>query len=197
MQELRNIPLGLFLICDRGAKPDVLRQAVMHPWVHSNAPHGALRHFPHVADTLREQEPIEARRLADQSEEIRAPLLWDLIVEYVRERRAEYPRPLAGCRSVAIPLERLAPVRLGGAPSLAFPQRRVPRPLRPRFRVAVIACRADLLAADPRIERVVGPLDLAVLTHRLGYFCTESEPHEILERLLLVDDLVVDIDELE
>ena len=39
------------------------------------------------------------------------------------------------------------------------------KPLVPRLRIAVIAGRAHLRAADPRVEGVVRPFDAAVLSH--------------------------------
>lgn len=164
-EQLRDVAVCLGLVDDRRAEPDVIRQPVDADM---------LQHRLHVADALRQNQPVEVRGIGDQPEQVSSPRRIDSVVEHVGERRAEHalvPAVDRIERAVAIPLQRLPPVRgrraaARGAGSPvhggATAEARVAR-----LGVAVIAARADLLAAFPRIERVVAPLDFCVLAHGL------------------------------
>jgi len=170
-QQLRDVPVRL-LIDDGGADPDV-RPRPRRVDAASGEFQCACDHPFSVADSLGEQQPVEARRLPDQVYQVRTPSIRRGVIEHVSERCAEHalaPAVLSEKLLVrVIPGQRLPPVRGARAAS-----RRAGSPIHglaavvPRiagFGIAVVAARADLLAAFARIEGVVGPLDLAELTH--------------------------------
>src|SRR5690349_14380188 len=172
-EQLRDVSVRFFLIDDRRAEPHVPRQTL-------NA--DLSQHRRHVADALRQKQPIEVRRLLDQREEIRAPCRVDSIVEHVRERRAEHAlAPTMLIEEVPVhrvPVQRLTPVRSRrAAPRRARSpvDRRAAAETRvARLGIAVIAAGPDLLAAFPRIERVICPFDFAVLAHALSPFSADA-----------------------
>src|SRR5574337_213698 len=138
-QQVRDTAIGLLLAFRRGSDPHVLRQPE----------HRAAKHLRDVLRALREQQPVDERRHADEVEEIAPPLRRDLIVEWIAETRKDAAaNPLA--LRVTVPGQRLPPVS-GGCPApLSLPQLRLPGAFRPRFGIAVITGVAHLCAAKPR-----------------------------------------------
>ena len=157
-QQLGNVPICLFLIDDGDAQPDVrveLRKVEWH-----------RQHVRHVADPLRQQQPVEVRRLLDQEEEVRTPLRIDRVVEHVGKAGAEHPLapPMLGHEglSLSVPFEWLAPVRCAGPPARcarAPVDRRAVVAGVARFGIAMVAAGAYLLATFPWVKGVIAPFD--------------------------------------
>ena len=163
VEQFGDVTIGLVLVDDRDHQPDMVESSI----------EPAERQLAgDVADSLGEQDPAQIRGIADQLPELAAPGRVDGAVEHIRQRGAEHPRPMAMLRSkglrLPVPDPRLGPVR-GRGPA--------PRSVRPPvgnageaaiagLGIAVVATRADLLAALPGVEGVVAPLDRGILTHR-------------------------------
>src|SRR5690348_5889753 len=82
-------------------------------------------------------------------------------LEYVSHRCAEYAAPLTRRLSIAVPLQRLAPMRVAEKAPRTLRTPKVKAEARgPCVRVAVLAGRRHANAAPPWVERVVRPLDL-------------------------------------
>src|SRR5581483_1500866 len=134
---------------------------------HRMPEHGARILWP-----LSQHEPVDLRRRRDQREQT-LPRLPELVtlLEHVRHRRAEHARRSAELRwQRARPLQRLGPMLVAEEPKAVLlavlharaprPQMIHPQPAGERRRVAVRAARRHTLAAPPRIERLIAPLDL-------------------------------------
>ena len=69
--------------------------------------------------------------------------------------------------SAALPCERLSPICFTGSAALAFwtPSNSTQALIHQRFGIAVITCRAYLLAPDPRIECGIGPRNICLFGH--------------------------------
>ncbi len=173
-QQLRDVAIGLCLAGDRRADPHIGQRHHVQPWqVLVLVVHQLRHHGDDVADSLREQQPVEVRGLVDQGEQVGAPLRVHSVVEHVRQRCAEHALAASmlhhECISLRVPAARHCPGDRAGAAArrawapihgLATGEARVAR-----LGIAVVAARAHLLAAFPGVERVVGPFDLAVLRH--------------------------------
>jgi hypothetical protein len=98
--KMRQPLMGFVLAFNGRSDPDILIPVAPIRW-------------EHLADVLRalcQQLPIQCWRLFDHGPKIASPFRFSLIVEHVRQRRAEYFAALA-CRSrFTVPLDRLFPV---------------------------------------------------------------------------------------
>ena len=106
LPELDDVALGFLLVDDSSAQPDVLGKAA-----------GSFGHAMRVADTLRDEQPIEVRRFADQREQLRTPFGRYLVIEHVGEAGAEYALADAGSGGFAVPSPRLLPRRRSRVPA--------------------------------------------------------------------------------
>src|ERR1700733_3770078 len=105
------------------------------------------------------------RRSVNDSPQIIAPLRINLIIKHVRQRRAEHLAPDAVTLSDSVPFHWLLPVGLACAAARMVTPLDQAAAFRPGFRVAIVAGWRDFGAAGPRIERVIRPFYLAVLSH--------------------------------
>ncbi len=116
---------------------------------------------------LSKQQPIEIRGSLDQRPQTSAQ--WAktrLPFEHVRHRRAEHSCPHAGLLGGLIPTKRVLPMRLTEQSSIGFcTPDGVTGSLRPSLGVAMVTRRRNLRATPPRIERVLCPLNLGILSH--------------------------------
>src|SRR5262249_26519771 len=121
----------------------------------------------HDIRTLRQQLPIEARRLTnDVPQSLAERIEVVTFFEDVGHARAEHAPSFSSVGRVTIPLERLCPVMIAEeATRRVLTPDLVPVPLRIAFCVAVIAAGRDLHAAPPGIKCVIGPFDLRRAAH--------------------------------
>ena len=132
IQQHRNALGSHGLILNAGHRPNVLRPR-LDPW----------RKAQHVLGALREQQPIECRRFANQRPQPFA-LAGNgrMIFKHIRHRRTKHAPSFTISSSLCVPLDRLRPMRIAEcfARSILPPQI-VAISLGPRLCIAVRAAR--------------------------------------------------------
>ena len=139
---------------------------------------------PHLHDVLRalrQEKPDEARRLADEIEQVGPPFRGHLIVEHIGQRGTENERSGPVAFSFRVPADRLMPVAARGAgPRARALARRAPFdaaiPVRHQvLGIAAIACRRDLEASNPGVESLIRPRDCGRLTHHATFRASSND----------------------
>src|SRR5215471_1639191 len=138
------------------------------------------QHFGRVADTLRQNDPIELGRLTNERPQPVAHRLIDLIVENIGHRRAKDAMTATLCLRRVLPCQWLTPVRTAeiAARSARPPVRPLVPPSVEHHRIAVVAKRAYLRAPPPGIKGVVAPGDFRDRAHRATFITLLPVPRQ-------------------
>lgn len=131
-----------------------------------------------VTRALRQQQPVQVRRSLDHIPELVSPRI-EICARFedIGHGGAEHARPCADTRRLSIPSQRFTPMVLAekASGSVTTPETQADSPS-PSLRVAVRACRRQLYATPPWVERMVRPFDSGVPGHlRVGHQCTDPQ----------------------
>lgn len=160
-QESRKTRIGFGLVLRGGSEPDMA----------ANRFPERGEHLRDVLRSLREEKPVEVRRLADQLPEVLASAVGRLVVENIRQRCTEHATPTAMIGEerlvLTLPPAGQGPIAGAGSHTLAMrsPLDTTIALVHQRLGIAVVARGRDSRAADPRIEGGVSPLDCGNLSH--------------------------------
>src|SRR6478736_4780785 len=156
--QLPLVAVIVALVAERRAERSIGREAA-----------ALNRHIHRVADALRQVEHDEVRAFPRPVESLAPPSHRNPVVPDVAKAEREDERARARRLRSPVPFAQLRPCRPGCADAVAViaPGDTAITRIHERFRIAVVARRADLGASDPWIPGMIGPLDFRVLCHKI------------------------------